>query len=85
MFLQNGTLLQTSCVETYRVAKWKADPKKAALLHITEDGRPAFTADIEELTRTKLRFQQILIPSKEKRELTLEAISQESVCPDLPK
>jgi hypothetical protein len=85
VFLRNGTLLETSCVETYRIATWTADRKAARTLQVVEDGQPAFAARIIELTSTTLRMQQNLIRSKEKREMTLTAVEQESVCPDLRK
>ena len=50
-----------------------------------EDKQLAFTALITELTDTTLRLQQTLVRSKETRDLTLEAVEGEFVCPDLPK
>jgi hypothetical protein len=86
IFLSNGTLLETSCVETYRVATWTADRKDPGVLQITEDGRPAFTAKVIESTDKMLRLQQtLLMGGKESRELTLTSVDQEFVCPDLRK
>jgi hypothetical protein len=86
IFLSNGTLLETSCVETYRVATWTADKKEPGVLQIVEDHRPAFTAKIMESTDKTLRLQQtLLMGNKESRELTLTSVDQEFVCPDLPK
>ena len=86
IFLSNGTLLETSCVETYRVATWTADKKDPGVLQIVEDHRPAFTAKIIESTDNTLRLQQtLLMGGKESRELTLTSVDQEFVCPDLPK
>jgi hypothetical protein len=85
VFLPNGTLLQTSCVETYAIFPWtidKADPK---VLKVDENGRPAYTAEILELSNTTLRLKQKLIPSNETKEITLTAVETEFVCPDLPK
>ena len=85
-FLRNGTLLETSCVETYRVATWKADPKKPGTIEVTEDGRVAFTAKILSLTSRGLRLQQTLaLGNHEVREIMLTAIDKEFVCPDMPK
>jgi hypothetical protein len=81
----NGTLLETSCVETYRIAIWTVDKKAPGILRIVEDGQLTFTATIAELTDTTLRMQQDLVRSHEKKDLTLKAVEQESVCPDLPK
>ena len=85
IFLANGILLETSCVETYRIATWTIDKNDAGVLRVSEDGQPAFNATIVELTGTTLRLQQELIRSHEKKDLTLTAVAQESVCPDLPK
>ncbi len=85
IFLPNGTLLETSCVETYRIARWTADKNTPRDLHVVEDRQPAFTARITELTNSTLRLQQQLIRSKETRDVTLTAVEDEFVCPDLPK
>ncbi len=86
VFLRNGTLLETSCVETYRVATWKADPKKPGTFEITEDGRLAFTASIVSVTSRALKIKQTLaLGDRETREVTFEAVNKEFVCPDMPK
>lgn len=84
IFLPNGTLLETSCVETYRIATWTIDKKAPRVLRVVEDGQLAFTARIVELTDTTLRLQQ-LVRNNEKRDITLTAVEQEFVCPDFPK
>jgi hypothetical protein len=85
-FLRNGTLLETSCVETYRVATWKSDPKNPKVIEVTEDGRVAFTASILSLTSRDLHLRQTLaLRNHEVRDLTLTAIDKEFVCPDMPK
>ena len=83
IFLPNGTLLTTSCGETYRIATWTIDKKAPRVLRVVEDGQLAFTAAIAGLTNTTLRLQQNLVRSNEKRDLTLTAVEQEFVCPDL--
>ena len=85
IFLPNGTLLETSCVETYRIATWTIDKKAPRVLRVVEDGQLAFTVRIAELTDSRLRLQQNLVRSNEKRDITLTAVEQEFVCPDLPK
>lgn len=86
IFLSNGTLLETSCVETYRIATWKADPKTPGTLEVTEDGRLAFTAAILSLTSHDLHLRQTLaFGNHEVHEVTLTAIDKEFVCPDMPK
>ena len=83
IFLPNGTLLETSCGETYRVATWTVDKKAPRVLRVVEDGQLAFTATIAELTDSDLRLQQHLTRINENRELTLKAIDKEFVCPDI--
>jgi uncharacterized protein YecT (DUF1311 family) len=78
VFLPNGTLL-----ETYRIAAWTIDKKAPRVFRVVEDGRLAFTATIVELTDSTLRLRQNLIRSDEKRDITLTAVEQEFVCPDL--
>jgi hypothetical protein len=86
IFLRNGTLLETSCVETYRVATWKPDPKTPGTLEVTEDGRPAFTATVAAASPQTLRLHQVmLLGDKAAHNLNLTAIEREFVCPDLPK
>jgi hypothetical protein len=85
IFLANGTLLETSCVETYRIAVWTVDPKRPSLLRAVEDNQLAFTAAITELTRGTLRLQQTLTRTNETRNLTLKAVEREFVCPDLSR
>ncbi|NDJ15823.1 hypothetical protein [Myxacorys almedinensis] len=85
VFLPSGTLLQTSCVEPYRISGWTVDKNAPRVLRVTEDGQLAFTAAIAELNNTTLRLQQTLVRSNERRDLTLAAVEQEFVCPDLPR
>jgi hypothetical protein len=86
IFLRNGTLLETSCVETYRIATWKPDPKQPETIEVTEDGRPAFTATVAAATARTLSLRQVmLLGDKSARSLTLTAIDKEFVCPDMPK
>lgn len=84
VFLPNGTLLQTSCVETYRIATWAADKNVPGILQIIEDHRPAFTAEIGEATDKTLRLRKtLLLGKKETQDVTLTAVDQEFVCPDI--
>ena len=85
IFLANATLLETSCVETYRIATWRIDKTAPSVLRVVEDNQLAFTAVITELTDNTLRLQQSLVRSNEKRNITLKAVEGEFVCPDLPK
>lgn len=85
IFLPNGTLLETSCVETYRVATWTVEKKFPRQLKVVEDRQLAFLANIEELTDTTLHLKKELVRSKETQEVTLDAVDGEFVCPDLRK
>jgi hypothetical protein len=86
VFLRNGALLETSCVETYRVATWKAGPKNPDIFEVTEDGRLAFTAKILSLTSRDLHIRQTMaLGNHEVRDVMLTAIDKEFVCPDMPK
>ncbi len=86
IFQPSGTLLETSCVETYRIATWKTVPGKPDTLVVAEDGRPAFTATVLAVDDTALRLRQTLaFGDRAVKEVTLAAIQQEFVCPDMPK
>jgi hypothetical protein len=85
IFLPNGTLLETSCVETYRIATWTIDKSAPTVLRVMEDGQLAFTAAITELTDTTLKLQNTLVRSNEQQTVTLTAVEEEFVCPDLPR
>jgi hypothetical protein len=85
VFLANGTLLETSCGEPYRIAAWTKDEKSPSILRVVENGQLAFTAAITELTNDTLRFRQTLTRSNETRDLVLKAVATEFVCPDLPR
>lgn len=85
VFLPNGTLLQTSCSETYRIATWTINKAAPRVLRVTEDGRLAYTATIAQLTDTTLQLQRTLISNNEKQTITLTAVQKEFVCPDLRK
>jgi hypothetical protein len=85
IFLANGTLLETSCTETYRIATWTIDKSSPRELQVVEDGELAFTANIKELTDSTLSLQKHLVRSKETQDVTFTAVEGEFVCPDLPK
>jgi len=68
--LPNGTLLETSCVETYRVATWTVDKAVPHELRVVEDRQLAFTANIAELNDSTLRLQKQLVRSKETKDVT---------------
>jgi hypothetical protein len=85
IFLANGTVLESSCVETYRIATWSVDKSTPRELDVVEDRQPAFTANITDLSDTTLHIRQQFVRTKESRDLTFNAVEGEFVCPDLPK
>ncbi|MGB9432313.1 MAG: hypothetical protein WBQ89_08735 [Candidatus Acidiferrum sp.] len=84
IFLNNGTLLETSCVETYRIALWSVEKSHPDTLRVVEDQQPAFTASLGEAAGNTLHLHQKLLRSAETPDITLTAIDGEFVCPDLP-
>ena len=85
IFLANGTLLETSCTETYRIATWTIDKASPRTLRVVEDKQLAFTANIAELTDSSLTLQKRLVRSKQTEDVTFTAVEGEYVCPDLRK
>lgn len=85
VFLPNGTLLETSCVETYRIALWSVDKAQPNTLRVVEDQQTVFTATLGESTGNTLHLHQKLLRSPEVHDITLTAVDTEFVCPDLPK
>jgi hypothetical protein len=83
IFMANGTLLETSCTETYRIATWTIDQRSPMTLRVVEDGRSAFTAAIKKLTDSTLRIQKRLAHGNETQDVMLKAVKKEFVCPDL--
>ena len=80
-FLPNGTLVMTSCVETYRLATWQAETTDR--LAIAEDPTVRYTADILTLSEDNLRLRLNL--RSEQVEMTFEPAQAPFVCPDLPR
>jgi len=83
IFLPNGTLLETSCSEAYRIATWTRDEKDPRSLRVVEDHRDVFTATITELNEKTLHLRQKLTRGNQTNDLTLTGVEQEFVCPDL--
>jgi hypothetical protein len=81
IFLSNGTLMITSCVEVYRLARWRAETMDR--LTIVEDVTVQYTADIQALSEDRLSLRLNL--RSEQVDLTLEAAQAPFVCPDLPR
>jgi hypothetical protein len=85
IFLPNGTLLETSCVETYRIAVWSVDQEHPDELRVVEDQRSVFIARIGEASANTLHLHRKLLMSAEVQDITLTAVDSEFVCPDLRK
>lgn len=85
VFLQNGTLLETSCVETYRIATWSLDKSRPNTLRVVEDQQPVFSVRLGDAAGNTLLLRQTLVHNGETRDVTLTASDTEFVCPDLPK
>jgi hypothetical protein len=81
--MANGTLLETSCTETYRIARWSIDKQSPMTVRVVEDGRLAFTASIKKLDDSTLRIQKRLAHGNETQNVTMKAVEREFVCPDL--
>jgi len=81
VFLPDGSLLMTSCVETYRIASWT--PSEGGQIEIREDGQTRYLATITELTDSTLRLKLNLI--SEEIELGFRKAEPQTVCPDLPR
>ncbi len=79
VFLSNGTLIMTSCVETYRLAQWTLEPP--ASLTITEDPITRYGADIVRIDERSLALRLKL--RNENIDLALELADTPYVCPDL--
>jgi hypothetical protein len=85
IFLANGTLLETSCVETYRVAGWSVDQSQPNMLRVVEDQQTVFTTTVEESTANTLHLRKKRSRDPAVQDVTLSAVDSEFVCPDLRK
>ena len=78
LFLPDGTLLMTSCVETYRLAKWSTNSD--GTLTITEDAATTYRATYQASDRiAKLTFAL----KNEQMSVDLRVADTPFVCPDL--
>ncbi len=80
-FHPDGTLLMTSCVEVYRLARWSAHA--AGRITIAEDRSIVYEAEIVDEQPERLTLRLYL--RNEQVELTLEPATVPFVCPDLPR
>lgn len=81
IFLSDGTLMMTSCVETYRLATWKSEGQ--GRLVVTEDPGTSYRVNVLEAAERDLRLRFEL--RSDTFELTLRAAEVPFVCPDLPR
>jgi hypothetical protein len=81
IFLSSGTLVMTSCVETYRLATWMSEPN--ARLRIVEDIATEYGAEIRSVSDRDLALRLLL--KNEQVDLVLESAVAPYVCPDLPR
>ncbi len=79
IFLSDGTLVMTSCVETYRLATWRLDTP--GRLTIVEDTITSYPADIRRADAQRLELRLHL--KSEVVDLGLEPATTPFVCPDL--
>lgn len=79
IFLSDGTLVMTSCVETYRLATWRAESD--GRIRIAEDKITRYHAEIRQVSDRQLSLRLDL--KNEQVALTLEAADVPYVCPDL--
>jgi hypothetical protein len=81
IFLADGTLMMTSCVETYRLATWHLQGDDRLL--VTEDPTTGYIARVMDVSERDLRLRLELVG--ENVYLELRAADAPIVCPDLPR
>jgi hypothetical protein len=81
IFLADGTLMMTSCVETYRLATWQLQGDDRLL--VTEDPTTSYIVRVVDLGGRDLRLRLEFVG--ENVDLELRAADAPIVCPDLPR
>jgi hypothetical protein len=81
IFLSDGSLLMTSCRETYRLATWR--PASRGRITIEEDAAVRYDAIVEEVNPRELHVRLIL--KDEELKYALEPAPVPYVCPDMPR
>jgi hypothetical protein len=81
IFLADGTLMMTSCVETYRLSTWRLQSDDRLL--VTEDSTTSYVVRVIDLGERDLRLRLELVG--ENVDLELRAADAPIVCPDLPR
>ena len=80
IFLPDGTLVMTSCVETYRLAEWRS--VGTGRIEWQED-LAVIAADVTQPGEDELQLRLEL--AREVRTETYRSVAVPSVCPDLPR
>lgn len=80
VFLDDGTLVQDSCWETYRLSRWRMDPD--GTLAWSEDGAEIH-ASVLTSTEDALSLRLRLVGGSEDRDYGPATVPY--VCPDLPR
>ncbi|ROH91785.1 hypothetical protein ED208_05210 [Stagnimonas aquatica] len=81
IFLPDGNLLMSSCVETYRIARWQRDGADA--IHWDEDGA-RIEARLPRLDGEQLQLE-LQLRGGEHQLQHYQASNTARVCPDLPR
>jgi hypothetical protein len=81
VFLADGTLLMSSCVETYRLATWRA--AGGDRLVVTEEPAVSYGVRVLAVGERDARLRLELV--SETVDLELRAATAPFVCPDLPR
>lgn len=81
IFLADGTLMMTSCVEAYRLAAWQLQGDERLL--VTEDPTTSYIVRVVDLGERDLRLRLELVG--ENVDLELRVADAPIVCPDLPR
>jgi len=81
VFLADGTLLMSSCVETYRLATWRVAGDDR--LVVTEDPAVSYGVRVLAVGEREARLRLELV--RETVDLELRAATAPFVCPGLPR
>jgi hypothetical protein len=81
IFIGGGTLMMTSCVETYRLATWQLQGDDRLL--VSEDPATSYFVRVIDVGERDLRLRLELVG--ENVDLELRAADAPIVCPDLPR
>jgi hypothetical protein len=80
IFMSDGTLLQDSCWETYRLSQWRLQPGQRI---VWQEDTEEISATIEVLTATELTLRLALRSGPLEQSYVAAAVPY--VCPDMPR